>query len=413
MSGQKLKVLLVEDNEIDQMAFLRFAKKEDLQFDHVIANSVSQARHLLDREKYDALLLDYRLGDGTAFDLFDAAKQTGTPIIIITGTGDQEISVQAMKSGAYDYIIKDNDGNYLKTLPLTVENVIRRKRAEIELMQYQCRLEEIVRERTVALQAEILERKQVEKELEKYRDHLEELVEKRTQELQEVNDELKFFAYSVSHDLKALIRSAHGFSMILLTDYAEKLDKGGADYLQRIVDAVKRMDAFIEDLLAYNHLSYTAIEFTFVSLEEVVEMVLAGLDDEIQKKQAQIEILTPLPEIVGQQTILEQIILNLLSNALKFVPPNTPPHIKIWCTETADRLKLFIQDNGLGIAPEHHERIFQAFHRLHSNKNYSGTGIGLAIVRKGVKRLGGDVGLKSELNKGSTFWIELCKVVGH
>jgi signal transduction histidine kinase len=413
MSSQKLKVLLVEDNEIDQLAFQRFAKREGLPFDYAIANSIYQANQLLEREKFDALLLDYRLGDGTAFDLFDAAKQSEAPIIIITGTGDQEVSVQAMKSGAYDYIIKDNDGNYLKILPLTVENVIRRKRAEIELMQYRSHLEELVRERTIALQSEIMERKQVEKELEKYRDHLEELVEKRTHELQEANDELKFFAYSVSHDLKALIRSLHGFSLILLADYAEKLEKTGCDYLQRIVEAIKRMDAFIEDLLAYSHLSHTEIEFTFVSLEEVVEMILARLDDEIQKKQAQIEILTSLPDVVGHQTILEQIILNLMSNAIKFVPPHTAPQIKIWCTETADKLKLFIQDNGLGIAPEYHERIFQAFQRLHTNKDYTGTGIGLAIVRKGVKRLGGDVGVKSELDKGSTFWIEFRKVTGH
>ncbi|MBN2090278.1 response regulator [candidate division KSB1 bacterium] len=413
MSSQKLRVLLVEDNEIDQMAFQRFAKREGLPFDFVIASSINQAHQFLEGEKYDALLLDYRLGDGTAFDLFDVAKQLESPIIIITGTGDQEISVQAMKKGAYDYIIKDNDGNYLKTLPLTVENVIRRKRAELEVIQYQTHLEEMVRDRTIELQAEIMERKQVEKELEKYRDHLEELVEKRTHELQEANDELKFFAYSVSHDLKALIRSLHGFSLILLAEYAERLEKTGCDYLQRIVEAVKGMDAFIEDLLSYSHLSRTEIEFIFVSLEEAVEMVLARLDEEIQKKQAQIAILTPLPYVVGQQTILEQIILNLMSNALKFVPPDTPPYIKIWCTETADKVKLFIQDNGIGIAPEYHDRIFQAFQRIHSSKQYIGTGIGLAIVRKGVRRLGGEVGVKSEVNKGSTFWIELRKVAGH
>lgn len=157
------KILIVEDDKIDQMAFEEFAKEEDLPYDYRFAGSVTEAEKLLKNDRYDMVLMDYLLGDGTAFDLFD--KMDGVPFIIITGTCDEEVAVKAMKSGAYDFIIKDTDGNYLKTLPVTVDNAINRKRVEDELIRYREHLEELVKERTTELQTEIAERKRVEKAL--------------------------------------------------------------------------------------------------------------------------------------------------------------------------------------------------------------------------------------------------------
>jgi len=189
MENKKRKILIVEDDEIDQMAFERFANEENLPFSYIIAESVKEAKKFLEEEKFDAVLLDYRLGDGTAFDLFD--KVETFPFIIVTGTGDEEIAVKAMKSGAYDYLIKDTEGNYLKTLSVTVENAIKRKRAEEELIKYREHLEELVKERTTKLQAEIAERKKAEEALQEAHDKLENRVEERTSELKITNKQLQ------------------------------------------------------------------------------------------------------------------------------------------------------------------------------------------------------------------------------
>jgi len=167
--AENFRILLIEDDKVDQMAFERFVERENLPYDYQIAGSVSEARAVLAAERFDAALIDYFLGDGTAFDLFGEVRET--PVVMITGSGDEDIAVQAMKAGAYDYLVKDPAGNYLTTLPITVENAIRRKRAEEELRQYQERLEELVKERTAELTqaneqllAEIAERVRAEEE---------------------------------------------------------------------------------------------------------------------------------------------------------------------------------------------------------------------------------------------------------
>lgn len=164
------KILLVEDDKADQMAFERFVKREGLPYDYVVAGSVAEAKKILGTDQFDAVLIEHLLGDGTAFDLSNLIADT--PIVIVTGSGDEAIAVEAMKAGALDYLTKDPEGNYLKILPATVENAIRRKRIEAELRQYREHLEELVAERTAELtqaneqlMVEISERKQAEERL--------------------------------------------------------------------------------------------------------------------------------------------------------------------------------------------------------------------------------------------------------
>jgi len=131
MENKKDRIIIVEDNRVDQMAFERFAKSSDFPFDYVIAGSVSEAKKILKSEKVDAAVLDYSLGDGTAFDLFGQIKEI--PVVIVTGLGDEETAVKAIKAGASDYLIKDPESNYLKTLSTTIKNAIQHKRNEADL----------------------------------------------------------------------------------------------------------------------------------------------------------------------------------------------------------------------------------------------------------------------------------------
>jgi PAS domain S-box-containing protein len=170
MAEERIRILMVEDDRVDRMAFERFVRHENLPYDCVLAGSVSEARSILAADRFDAALIDYLLGDGTAFDLFN--EVTDAPIILITGSGDEEIAVAAMKAGASDYLVKDPAGNYLRTVPITVEHAIRDKRAEEELRRYREHLEELVAKRTAELiraneqlLAEIVEREWAEEAL--------------------------------------------------------------------------------------------------------------------------------------------------------------------------------------------------------------------------------------------------------
>jgi PAS domain S-box-containing protein len=246
-------------------------------------------------------------------------------------------------------------------------------------------------------------------QLERHAAELEERVKERTAELWEVNAELESFAYTVTHDLRAPLRAMQGFGEALLEDCSHQLDSVGQDYAHRIVRASQRLDALICDLLAYSRLSRAELEMRPVSLKSVVVDVLGQMAAELQERDAQVIVPGPLPEVTGHRITLGQVITNLLTNAVKFVSRGAPPQVQVWAEERDRWVRLWIEDNGIGIAPEHHERIFRVFERLHGMETYPGTGIGLAIVRKGVERMGGRVGVESEVGKGSRFWLELQK----
>jgi PAS domain S-box-containing protein len=253
----------------------------------------------------------------------------------------------------------------------------------------------------------ISERKRAEEEFKKYRKHLEAFVAQRTDQLEAANKELESFAYSVSHDLRAPLRAMEGFASALLEDYAEKLDETGRDYAHRVVSAAQHMDILIQDLLAYSRLSRSALKPNAVSLDSVLGEVMHQLSSDIQKMDAQIRVERPLPEVMGDHATLVQVLSNLLSNAIKFVEPDVKPKVNIWAETLSSRVRLWVEDAGIGIAPEYHDRIFRIFERLQGMDAYPGTGVGLAIVKKGLERMGGKAGVDSAPGRGSKFWVEL------
>ena len=256
---------------------------------------------------------------------------------------------------------------------------------------------------------DISERRRAEDEVRQLNRDLEQRVAERTRRLSDVNAELQSFTYSVSHDLRAPLRAMQGFSHALLEDYGDRLDELGRDYIGRISAGAKQMDALIQDLLAYSRLSREEITPTPVPLEAAVDSALKQVGATLRDLGAVFTVVRPLPVVMGPAPVLTQIIANLIANGSKFVASGTSPVISLSAEQRGQNVRLWVEDNGIGIAPEHHNRIFDVFQRLHGMNEYPGTGIGLAIVRKGIERLGGAVGVQSKLGEGSRFWIELPK----
>jgi signal transduction histidine kinase len=244
-------------------------------------------------------------------------------------------------------------------------------------------------------------------ELERRAEELERRVEERTAELRSLNEELEAFAAAASHDLRAPLRAIVGFARALEEDHAEALGEGGREHLGRILRAAERMDTLIADVLAYSRMARAELPVEPVPLERAVEEALDTLAAEIRRTGARVEVARPLPRVMAHAATLARVLTNLLSNALTFTKPGTSPSVRIAATQTNGWVKVSVSDEGIGIAPEHLERIFRPFERLHGAETYPGTGFGLAIVRRAVERMGGRCGVVSELGRGSTFWLEL------
>ena len=166
------------------------------------------------------------------------------------------------------------------------------------------------------------------------------------------------------------------------------------------------MDKLIQDLLTYSRLTRDLMPIENVELAPLVAEVLDRFEEEFRESGAHVDVNGPLPPVLAHRIALYQVISNLVSNAVKFVAPGTRPKVRICAQKKRGRVRLWVEDNGIGIAGEHQDRIFGVFQRLHSLAEYPGTGIGLAIVKRAVERMGGRVGVDSAAGKGSRFWIE-------
>lgn len=287
---------------------------------------------------------------------------------------------------------RDGWGNPIGVLEIN-RDITARKKAEAELQRVNSELEHRVAERTSALR--------------KSEEGLERRVEERTRELQDANDALEAFGYSVSHDLRTPLRNMQFLAQALEEDYGDRLDAGGKDFCRRIAAAAQKMDTLISDLLAYSRISRSDLPLGRVDLNGVVAEARSALAETIRTSQAQVTVKGPLPPIFGHRTTLVQVATNLLANAVKFVALGVRPEVCVRAEERDGFVRLWVEDNGIGIASEHKQRIFNVFERLHGEETYPGTGIGLAIVRKGIERTGGRVGVDSQLGRGSRFWVDL------
>jgi signal transduction histidine kinase len=263
------------------------------------------------------------------------------------------------------------------------------------------------------LEKEATERKRVQQQLEQAQAELqahagilEQRVAERTARLTATIQSLEGVCYHIAHDLRAPLRSMQGFATILLDEHSSNLGETGARYARWIAEAAVRMDTLIHGLLDYGRLGHLKVSLVGIELEAQLEGVLFQLRSEVMTTGAEIRVERPLPLVLGDATLVDQILGNLLSNALKFVPPEVAPRICVRAEPGTRTARLWVEDQGIGIPPEYQHKTFGIFERLHGDQGYPGSGIGLAIVAKAAQRIGGRVGVQSEPGRGSRFWVE-------
>lgn len=250
---------------------------------------------------------------------------------------------------------------------------------------------------------DITERKAKETEIKDLNQEL----ERRIKSLTELNGELEAFGYSISHDLRAPLRSIRSFAQFLREHAGPGMDQEGNDYLRRVESAAKYMDLLLLDLLEYSRLNGSEMDLAGVDLDLAVKDVLTSIEKEVEERKADVNVRFPLGWVRAHSATVRQVLYNLISNGLKFVPADRSPRVEIRAEAREDRVRVWVEDRGIGIAPQFHQKIFGLFQRLHSHDAYPGTGIGLALVRKAIDRMGGRIGIESEVGKGTRFWFEL------
>ena len=258
------------------------------------------------------------------------------------------------------------------------------------------------------------ELKSAEDDIRKLNDELEQKVIERTaqlefanKELEVVNKELESFSYSVSHDLRAPIRAIHGYTKILAEDYIDNFDAEGIKIFQSITRNSKKMGELIDDLLAFSKLGRKQVSFSSIDMGVLVKMVL----DEITEEGENLPTYTvgALPPAMGDKSLIKQVWINLISNAIKYSRHKPAIKVEIGAYEKDNFIVYYVKDSGAGFDMQYYDKLFGVFQRLHSQEEFEGTGIGLAIVHKIVQRHNGLVWAESILDEGSSFYFSLLK----
>lgn len=504
-----LRILLVDDNSGDRALTSRALGQAFPQAEIQEVLNEQELSQWMEAGGFAIVITDYQLQWTTGLEVLRRVKSycPNCPVVMFTGSGNEEIAVEAMKAGLDDYVLKlPNRYSYLATVvQVVLERSEARRQAKLREIQLQGLLDrltvgvfrtnitgellesnaaflellgvesleqaqpllqslnlpeksaelaqtaapyqrvewevqlqqadetrlwalmnlvlsQIEEETTIdGLLENITVRKNAEVALQRLNEELEKRVQERTaqlaaanqalsitnQRLEVANRDLEEFASTVSHDLQSPIRVIQGFSQIILSEYASELSTPVRDYAERILRAADRGRLLIQDLLNYSRISRNNISLQSIDLDSVVTEALNQLEETIQQAQAQVQVEQSLGVVQGEYLILVQVLINILDNAIKFIPVDSQPQIRIWSEERNQKIRLWIEDNGIGIPVDRLDSIFNIFERLQTDAVYPGTGIGLAIVRRGIERMNGRVGVESQLNIGSRFWLEL------
>ena len=416
MLEKAVKILLVEDNPAEARLLQEFLKGSQFPFEVTHVKRLGAALQQLSEKAFDVLLLDLTLPDSQGLAALEPLNREvpGLPIVVLTNTDDAVLALEAMRLGAQDYLVKRQVNTEL--LVRSLRYAMERKQASEALRQANEALEGRVQERTAELVKanalliqEIGERQKAQEELERS------------------NADLEQFAYIASHDLQSPLGTVNSYAQLLARRYRGKLDTRADKYIGYIVDNTQLMGQLIQDLLTYSRLGQTKQATELVDCEAVLKSVLVQLKAAIATHKANITH-DPLPKVVVDSVQLGQLLQNLLGNAIKYRSED-PPEIHVSARlnselpEGSDRLEqapgdleqnyqrvewiFSVRDNGIGIDPKHFEQIFLIFQRLHTDEEYPGTGIGLALCQKIVEHHGGRLWVDSQPGCGATFHFTL------
>ena len=366
----------------------------------------------------DVILLDIIMPGMNGFEVCQKLKANpktqDIPVLFMTGLTDIADKIKGFELGGVDYVTK----------PINKEEVIARIKTHLTLKHMRSHLQ--VQNKQLSQEIEI--RQQTEAKLEQAQQllrsanaELEQRVAERTAELVQAkkqletanadllnsNQELEKFAYVVSHDLQAPLRSLSMFTQLFSQEYQEHLDNQADEYISYISDSAARMQTLIKDLLAYSRAGKNEQTWILVNLEDILNQIMVNLQSHIAENNAKI-IVKNLPTLVANPIEIKQLLQNLITNGIKFCS-EANPIIEIDTQSQKYQWLISVKDNGIGIEPQYTHQIFQIFQRLHSQDKYPGSGIGLAICQKIVEHYGGNIWVESSREEGSTFYFTLPK----
>jgi signal transduction histidine kinase len=372
--------LLVVDDEARQMTALCDTLRDE-GYEVSGFSSGPAALDALREQSFDLLLTDLMMPGMDGITLLRAAHEVDADLagVLMTGHGAIDTAVEAMKAGALDYVLKPF--KLSAVLPVLARALtLRRLRLENAV------LERNVRERTAELEAA-------------------------NRELENANKELEAFSYSVSHDLRAPLRHIDGFSQLLEESHGAELSPPAQRLLQKVRDGASRLGGLIDDLLDFSRLSRQPLTMRTVSISQLVRSVLDELEPDRAGREVELRI-GELPDCLGDITLLKQVFINLLSNALKFTRKREKALVEVGCDQGSGELVYFVRDNGAGFDMRYATRLFGVFQRLHSADQFEGTGVGLSIVQRIIHRHGGDISVEAEVDKGAHFRFTLPAAPG-
>lgn len=385
MTIERQMTILMVDDEPSNLVALE-AVLEPLSQKLIKAASGTEAlRHVLSHD-FAVILLDVQMADMNGIETAELIRarerSKHTPIIFLTGASKTaEMMFKGYSAGAVDYLMKPIEPEVL--------------RAKVEVFVELA----IAREK---LQAEVTERMRIAAEILALNMEL----EQKNQELTAANADLEMFAQSISHDLRMPLRHIHAYAALLGESAAAKLTREEMTVMRNIQQATVRMSKLIDALLAFSRIGRASMRMQVIDMDDMVRETLTQLQPEVVSRHIDWD-MRSLPRVKGDPDLLRQVWVNLLANAVKYTRPRDPALIEVGSVADDNEIVFHVKDNGVGFNMQHADRLFSVFHRLHSDAEFEGTGIGLANVKRIVQRHGGRTWAEAKVGEGATIYFSL------